>query len=73
MTVGSEENVATGQRYRDVHPGVFGPPTMEWTVEAIYVATDGIKYARLCCVADLTQRKTLSLSVLADRRRFMRV
>jgi hypothetical protein len=69
----SREVVANGQRYRDTFPGVFGPTNTEWTVEDVFLGTDGIEYARLSGASDPTQRKTLSLAVLADRRRFARV
>ena len=65
--------VAGGHRYRDIFPGVFGPSNTEWTVEDVFTATDGMEYARLSCANDPTQLKTLSLAVLADRRRFARV
>jgi hypothetical protein len=69
----TREIVASGQRYRDIFPGVFGPSQTEWTVDDVFVATDGMEYARLSCANDPTQQKTLSLAVLADRRRFARV
>jgi hypothetical protein len=69
----SKQPVERGQRYRDVHPGVFGASGTEWIVEALFRGTDGVRYAQLVCAADLTQQKTLSVDVLSDRRRFQRL
>ena len=65
--------VAPGQRYRDTQPSIFGRPGSEWLVEEIFTGTDGVEYARVVSVSDLTQRKTLSIAILEDRRRFERV
>lgn len=73
MAKRARESVTLGQRYRDIFPGVFGPSITEWTVDDVFIATDGGEYARLSCANDPTQRKTLSLAVLGDRRRFARV
>jgi hypothetical protein len=69
----SKQAVERGQRYRDVHPGAFGPIGTEWIVEALFQGTDGVQYALLACSSDLSQQKTLSVDVLNDRRRFQRV
>jgi hypothetical protein len=69
----SKQPVERGQRYRDAHPGAFGPLGTEWIVEALFRGTDGVKYAQLVSASDLTQQKTLSVDVLNDRRRFRRV
>jgi hypothetical protein len=69
----SKQSVERGQRYRDTHPGVFGPLETEWIVEALFRGTDGVQYALLVRASDLTQQKTLSVNVLHDRRRFQRV
>jgi hypothetical protein len=65
--------IERGQRFRDVHPGAFGPMPTEWIVEALFRGTDGVQYAQLVCASDVTQQKTLSVDVLTDRRRFQRV
>jgi hypothetical protein len=62
--------VLLGQRYRDVQPGRFAVPAQEWAVEAVFTGADGIGHARLVGVLDPTQRKTLSVFVLLDHRRF---
>ena len=69
----SKQAVERGQRYRDVHPGAFGPLATEWIVEALFRGTDGVEYAQLVCASNLSQQKTLSVDVLNDRRRFQRV
>ena len=53
----NREIVANGQRYRDIFPGVFGTPNTEWTIEDVFLATDGIEYARLSGASDRTQQK----------------
>ena len=69
----STSPIAVGQRYRDVHARSFGRPGLEWVVDELITATDGIAHARLVCVGDQTRRKTLSFAVLADRHRFQRL
>ena len=65
--------VERGQRYRDLSASRFGPLGTEWIVDAIFLGTDGIQYAQIVNASDLTQRKTLAVDVLADRKRFERV
>jgi len=65
-------NVEPGQRYRDVHQGLFGMTRTEWVVESLFTGTDGLTYARIVCASDQTQRKSLSVDVLSDRSRFQR-
>jgi hypothetical protein len=63
--------IEPGQRYRDLQRGIFGRPMhSEWIVEAVGADGLGIPHARLAKVADLTERKTLSVCSLADRSRF---
>lgn len=69
----AKQPIATGQRFRDIRPGLFGASGLEWVIEELVTGVDGIAYAHLVCVIDPTQRKTLSLAVLGDRRRFTRV
>jgi hypothetical protein len=64
--------IAVGERYRDIERGQFARPALNWIVEAVYTGTDGIGHAKLVCASDLVQRKTLSVSVLLDQRRFVR-
>jgi hypothetical protein len=51
----------------------FGRPAPEWIVEGTFVGNDGIEYARIALAADPSHRKTLSVAVLTDRRRFAAV
>lgn len=64
--------ILVGERYRDREPGRFARPALDWIVEAVYTGADGIGHAKLVCASDLAQRKTLSISVLLDARRFVR-
>jgi hypothetical protein len=59
-------------RYRDLQVTVFGKPQPEWIVEDVYMAA-GIEHVRLVSVANPVERKTLSVAILRDRRRFDRV
>ena len=68
-----KQPIAAGQRFRDIRSGVFGASGLEWVVRELVTGVDGITYAHLTCTLDRTQRKTLSLAVLGDRRRFARV
>jgi len=71
--MGLKPHIERGQRYQDVHSGLFGASGTEWIVEAVFEGTDGVQYAQLVCASDFAQRKTLSVHVLNDRRRFQRV
>jgi len=65
--------IGPGQRYRDTQATIFGLPGSEWIVEEVFTGIDGVQYARVVSASDLTQRKTLSVAILRDRRRFERV
>lgn len=65
--------VERGQRYHDIHPGLFSVSGTEWFVEAVSRGNDGVQYAQLVCASDSTQRKTLSVDVLDGTRRFQRM
>ena len=69
----AKHSIAPGQRYRDTQPGIFGQPGSEWIVEEIFTGTDAVEYARVVSASDLTQRKTLSVAILLDERRFEHV
>ncbi len=62
--------IARGQHYREVQLSMFGRPGPEWIVEALFTGIDGIGHASLMRASDHSQRKTLSLAVLNERRRF---
>jgi len=68
-----QTDIERGDRYRDVHCGLYGIPGAEWIVDALFRGIDGVAYAQLVCASDLSLRKTLSLYALNDRRRFLRV
>jgi hypothetical protein len=62
--------IILGQRYREAQPRAFGRPGQEWIVEALFTGTDGMEYAGLARASNPSERKTLSLAVLGDRRQF---
>jgi len=68
-----KQPIAAGQRFRDIRHGTFGASGLEWLINELFTGVDGIAYAHLTCTRDPTQRKTLSIAVLGDRRRFARV
>jgi hypothetical protein len=68
--VPNKQQFAIGQRYRDANPSAFRHPA--WIIEDIFTGTDGLQYVRVYSAANPTERKTLSMHVLADRRRFER-
>jgi hypothetical protein len=67
----AKRTVETGQRYRDVKPGIYGrSAASDWIVEAVHTEALGIRHARLVSVADPLERKTLAAAVLVDPARF---
>lgn len=67
------EPVAPGDRFRDLQTRQFGTLIIDWIVDDVFTGTDGVVYAHLTCATDATRRKTLSLGVLYDRRRYGRI
>ena len=61
----------SGDRLREVASQRFGRVGPEWIVEDTFVGTDGVEYAKVALAVDMSHRKTLSIAVLTDRRRFM--
>ena len=73
-SMAKQHSIETGQRFREVGPGYLGKPAPVWVVEdTSTTSTDSLAYARLVCAADPSIRKTLSVAVLTDRRRFSRI
>ncbi len=62
--------IGTGRRYRDIKLRLWGHQARIWEVESVFVGADGLEHARLCCVDDPSLHKTLSISVLRDKRQF---
>lgn len=62
-----------GKRFRDAKPVLFGHTAPQWVVQEVFVGTDKLEYARVALASDPSTRKTLSLDVLSDRRRFIPV
>ena len=69
----SPKEAKPGERFRDLQAGQFGTSVMDWLVDDVFTGTDGVAYAHVSCVTDASRRKTLSVAVLGDRRRFARV
>lgn len=62
--------IEIGQQYRENNNSFLGAQMPTWRVEDLFKATDGLLYARLVSAIDTTERKTLGVAVLTDRRRF---
>lgn len=67
----AKTEVRVGQRYREVGANLFGRVKPLWTVDAVFTATDSLRYALLSNVADPTLQKTLSIHVLSNHQRFV--
>lgn len=65
--------IEAGQRFRETGSGLFGRPGLIWIVREVFIGTDGFRHARIELESDPAERKTLSVSVLDDRRRFIQV
>jgi hypothetical protein len=65
------KEVRVGQCYREVGTSFIGSVMPLWSIERVFVGTDSLRYAWIQNAADRTSRKTLSLAVLSDRRRFV--
>jgi hypothetical protein len=64
-------DVIAGQRFRDTAPTVFGQPSPDWVVGEVFTGTDGVRYARVHSAMNPHERKTLSATILRDKRRFV--
>jgi hypothetical protein len=69
----SPAQISTGQRYQEVQQRNFNRPGLVWIVQDCLTGSDGIAYARLVSARDPSQFKTLSLAVLGERHRFLRI
>jgi hypothetical protein len=66
-------DVAIGEQFQELGTGYLGKPSAVWVVEGTFKNSDELQYAKLICSSDASLRKTLSIAVLADRRRFARL
>ena len=67
-------SIESRERYREVGSGYLGKMPRVWVIEETFTKeADGLGYALLACEHDPSVRKTLSVAVLTDRRRFSRV
>ena len=62
--------VRPGQVYRSAEGGLFGAPGPELQVVSVAQRIDGLTYAALTMSRDPTERKTLAVSALLDRRMY---
>lgn len=62
--------IEKGRHFRDVQLRLWGNRGRILVVEAVFVGGDGLEHARLFCADEPSLRKTLSISVLKDKRRF---
>jgi hypothetical protein len=69
----STPRVEIGGRFRAVAESRFHPSTPVWIVERIYDGPDGRAHAVVVNNADPTVRKTFSVDVLADAKRYQPV
>jgi len=69
----SKQPIAPGERYRDIQPALFGRPGSEWIVAKVFTGADGIEHARVVSASDPSETRVLSVTVLGDRSRFVRV
>ena len=69
----SSKSVEVGQRYCSRHSNSLGRAGDVWVVEDLFIASDGMPYAKLAAEADPSLSKTLSIAALIDRRRFLPV
>lgn len=62
--------IEPGQVFRETGTGFLGRNAMDWVVTDIFTGVDGLRYARLTADGQPSIGKTLSVSVLGDKRRF---
>ena len=66
-----QHSVEPGHRYRETGSAYLGKAPRVWVIEETFVnAVDGLAYVRLSAENDPYTRKTVSVAVIADRRRF---
>ena len=66
----NQEAVRPGQLYRSTEGGLFGGPGPNWEVVSVAERYDGSNYATLAMTRDPSERKTLAMEVLLDRRMY---
>jgi hypothetical protein len=67
----ADQSIRLGQRVREAQSALFGRSAPEWMVQDVFTGTDGVSYARIALVSDLSYSKTLSTTMLSDRHRFV--
>ena len=65
--------VEIGEQFQELGIGYLGKRSAVWVVEETFTNSDELPYAKLICSSDASLQKTLSIAVLADRRRFARL
>lgn len=67
------DEIVAGQHFRDARPTMFGHPPPDWIVGEVFTGTDGVRYARVYGALNPHDCKTLSTTILRDKRRFVQV
>ncbi len=62
--------VRPGQVYRSIEVGLFGARVPDWQVVSVARRNDGLTYATLVMSRDPSERKTLAVGALLDRRMY---
>ena len=62
--------VRPGQVYHSIEVGIFGARGPEWQVVSVARRNDGLTYATLAMSRDPSERKTLAVGALLDRRMY---
>ncbi len=66
----NQGEVRPGQVYRSKEGGILGVTRLEWQVVSVARRGDGLTYATLAMSRDPSERKTLAVGALLDRRMY---
>ncbi len=66
----NQRAVRPGQVYRSIEVGLFGVQVPDWQVVSVARRNDGLTYAMLAMSRDPSERKTLAVGALLDRRMY---
>ncbi len=66
----NQRAVRPGQVYRSIESGLFGVRVPDWQVVSVARRNDGLTYATLAMSRDPSERKTLAVGALLDRRMY---
>ena len=68
MADGFVPSCDVGSRFRSAGKTFFGQETETWEVVSISQGMDGLLYARMVHLRDVTRTKTIAVTALLDRR-----